>query len=246
MKKLIIGIFISFFIAPLTMAQQTMTATGEIVSVRLLTRTFSVRDTRAQEVIRYNVPTGTPVTIANGQARLGHLRSGDRVNVTYRNTDQGRQATSIQVPEANPGYDQRVSDGLFSTITGRVDAINYGTRVITVIGDQSGDRYSYQVPQGTTISISGQSARLGNLRRGDQVTLRFGREQEQRVAARIRVPQTTTPLAQRPIQQSTVTTAQAQQSRQLPRTASMLPLLGLFGLISLLAAGSIRFMRSRN
>jgi hypothetical protein len=242
MKKLIIGIILTVFMTPVVMAQQTMTATGEVVSVRLVPRTFSVRDAQAREVIRYNVPLGTPVTIAGGQARLGHLRAGDTVNVTYRATDEGRQATQIQVPQPSPGMDQRVSEGLFSTITGRIDAINYGTRVITVIGDQSGERYSYAVPRDTTISVTGQSAVLGNLRRGDQVILRFAQEDQERVAARVRVPQTPTPLSQRPVQAPSPVAAQAQPS-QLPRTASALPLLGLLGLFSLLGAGSLRIMR---
>jgi len=242
MKKLILGIVLATSIGPVAMAQQTMTASGQVVSVRLVPRTFSVRDARAQEVIRYSVATGTPVTIAGGEARLGHLRAGDRVDVTYRRTDQGREATRIRVPEPTSALDQRVTEGLFSTISGEVVAVDNGQRTLTVVGDQSGERHSYSIPQGTRISISGENARIRDLQRGDNVTLRFREEGQQRQAARVRVPQTATPLAQRQARASSAA-AQPAQPRQLPRTASPLPLLGFVGILGLIGSGALRLRR---
>lgn len=245
MRNLVLILVLSTAMGSTAIAQQTMTSSGEVVSVRLVPRTFSVRDAQAREVIRYRVPAGTQVTIAGGQARLGHLRAGDRVDVTYRNTDDGREATRVRVPQATASLDQRASEGLFSTISGEVAAINFGTRTLTVVGDQTGERFSYSVPQSTRITIEGENARLGNLRRGDPVTLRFRSEGDQREVARVRLPVTTTPLAQRPNQAPAGVAAQTQQTqpRQLPRTAGSLPLLGLFGFLAFASAGALRFAR---
>ncbi len=240
MKKLLIVLVAGIPMTSVTIAQETRNASGQVVSVRLTTRTFTVQDTQAQEAIRYNIPRGTPITIAGGQARLGHLRAGDQVNVTYRRTAEGREATRVAVPNATPSLDQRAQEGLFSTITGEVSAINFSQRTITIVGDQSGERFSYAIPEGTRITVGGESARLGQLRRRDKVTLRFSGEGEQRVAERIRVPQTNTPVAQRPVQ--TTSTAQP-MPRQLPKTASPLPLVGLLGLLGLMGAGAIRVTR---
>lgn len=243
-KLMILTLFTATALGTVAMAQQTMTASGQLVSVRLDQRTFSVRDTQSQQVTRYSVPAGTPITVAGGQARLGHLRATDRVDITYRTAGQDREATRISVPEPMPGLDQRVSDGLYSTVTGQVEAINYRNRTITVRGDQSGQRFSYAVPQNTQVSIGGESAALGYLSRGDNVTLRFRQEAQERQVARVRVPQPATPLTQRTNQAPAGVVAQAQQQpRQLPRTASPLPLLGLLGIFSLLCAGSVRLSR---
>lgn len=243
MKKLLMILVIGMPMSSVTVAQETMNASGELVSVRLVTRTFTVRDPQAREVIRYNVPMGTPVTIAGGKARLGHLRSGDRVNVTYRSTDEGREATQVAVPAADPTFDQRVREGLFSTVTGQVAAINFSERTITVVGDQSGERYSYPVPQGARITVGGEQARLGNLRRGDNVVLRFKAEGEQREVARIRVPETTTPVARRPVQTTPPVAAAQQRPSALPKTASPLPFVALAGAFALLGAGALRITR---
>ena len=244
MRNLMMGLFIATSLASIAMAQQTMTTSGQIVSVRLDQRTFSVRDAQSQQVARYSVPAGTPITMAGGQARLGHLRATDRVDITYRTAGQGREATRISVPEPMPALDQRVTDGLFSTVTGRVEGIDFRDRTITVRGDQSGQRFSYAIPQNTRLTVGGEQARLGNLRRGDNVTLRFRTEAQERQVARVRVPQPATPLAQRPIQAPPAGVAAQAQPRQLPRTASAMPLLGLLGFLSLISAGTMRILRS--
>ncbi|MDH3420368.1 MAG: hypothetical protein OEQ25_16740 [Gammaproteobacteria bacterium] len=244
MKKLL---WASILVLPMIStgyAQQEMSASGQVVSVRLLTRTMTVRDTTANEVIRYNVPTGTPVTLAGQPGRFGYLRNGDMVNVTYVGTNDGREAVRIGIPQPTSSMDMRVSEGLLSTVTGRVENVGTVSRTLTVRGDQSGERFTYAVPEGVRFTIGGQNARLGLLQVGDDVVLRFTEEGGQRQAARVRVPQPVTPLAQRqPAPAGAV--AQTAPRTQLPRTASSLPLLGLFGLLSLLAAVSLRVFRGK-
>lgn len=245
MRRLLLALIFILPIVSTSFAQQQMSATGEVVSVRLLTRTMSVRDaSRNSEVIRYNVPMGTNVTLAGQPGRLGYLRAGDTVNVNYVNTDDGREATRVRVPQPTSAMDMRITEGPMSTITGTVERVDYRNRTLTVLGDQSGERFTYAVPQGTRVTVGGENARLGHIDRGDSVILRFNDAAGQRQAARLRVPQTSTPLAQRRDQTPPAGVAAQQAPRaQLPRTASSLPLLVLFGALAFLGAGSLGLMR---
>lgn len=244
MKKVLLGIILTIPMVATSFAQQQMSASGQVVSVRMLTRTMTIRDVSANEVIRYNVPMGTTVTFAGQPGRFGHLRSGDTVNVNYVNTDDGRKASQVRVPQPTPAMDLRVTEGEMSTITGRVDGVNYRNRTITVVGDQSGERFTYAVPESVRVTVGGEKARVGHIQRGDNVTLRFKAAGDQRQAARVRVPQPATPLAARRVQAtSTGTVAQTAPRTQLPRTASSLPMFGLLGMLSLIAAGSLRLAR---
>jgi hypothetical protein len=123
--KFILAIILAIPMLSTAYAQQEMTASGQVISVRLLTRTMTVRDAAANEAIRYNVPTGTTVTLAGQPGRLGYLRAGDIVNVTYATTDDGREAIRVRVPEPTSAMDMRVTEGLMSTITGRVQDVGY-------------------------------------------------------------------------------------------------------------------------
>ena len=244
MKKFLMVIILTIPMAATSFAQQQISASGKVVSVRMLTRTITVRDVSANEVIRYNVPMGTNVTLAGQPGRFGHLRNGDTVNVDYVNTDDGRKAVQVRVPQPRAAVDMRITEGEMSTITGRVEDINYRNRTITVRGDQSGERFTYAVPEGARTTVGGETARFGHLQRGDDVTLRFKAAGDQRKAARLRVPQTATPLAARrvPTTSADMVTQTAART-QLPRTASSLPLFGLLGMLSLILAGSLQLTR---
>ena len=241
MKKLLLAIIFTLPMISTAHAQQELSASGEVVSVRMLTRTITVRDKSANEVIRYNVPLATTVTLAGQSSGLGYLRQGDTVNINYANTDEGRQALAVRVPRPTSAMDMRVKEGEISTVTGEIQSVNSGQRTITVLGDQSGKRFTYVVPEGTKLTFGGESARLRDLRRGDNITLRFKSEGEKRQVARVRVPQPATPLAARRVAAQPV--AQTAPPKQLPRTASSLPLFALLGVLSLLAAGSLRLTR---
>lgn len=241
MKKLLLAIIFTIPMVSTTHAQQEMSASGEVVAVRLLTRTMTVRDKSANEVIRYSVPLGTTVTLAGQSGRLGYLRQGDTVNIYYAKTDEGRKALTVRVPQPTSTMDMRVKEGEMSTITGKIEAVNTRNRTITLLGDQSGQRFTYAVPEGTRLTFGGENARLRDLQRGDSITLRFKSEGEERQVARVRVPQPVTPLASRRAAAQPV--AQTTPPRQLPRTASSLPLFALLGGLSLLAAGFLRLAR---
>jgi cold shock CspA family protein len=244
MRHILLSFLLALPLVSVSFAQQQMTASGEVVAVRTFLRTMTVRDGATNEAVRYNVPVGT-VTIAGQRGQLGHLRNGDRVEISYVDTNDGRRAASIRVPEPTPNLDQRVTEGEYSTVTGRLVAANYGDRTITVLGDQSGEQFTYRVPEATRVTIGGETTVIGRLQRGDQVTLRFREQGGQRQAARVRVPQPVAPLAQRQDQTPPAGAVAQQQAprTQLPRTAGHLPLLALAGVLALLGAGSLRLTR---
>ena len=241
MKKLFLAIILTIPMVSTADAQQEMSASGEVVAVQLLNRTMTVRDKSAKEVIRYSVPLGTTVTLAGQSSGLGYLREGDTVNVNYKNTDEGRKALAVRVPQPTSAMDMRVKEGEMSTITGTIEAVNSVKRTITILGDQSGQRFTYVVPEGTRLTFGGEKARLRDLQRGDNITVRFKSEGEERQVARVRVPQPAAPLATRRVAAQPV--AQTAPPKQLPRTASTLPLFALVGLVSLLGAGALRLNR---
>ena len=241
MKKLLLAIICTIPMVSTANAQQEMSASGEVVSVRTLTRTMTVRDVSANEVIRYGVPLGTTVTLAGQPGRLGYLRQGDTVNINYAKTDEGRKALVVRVPQPTSAMDMRVKEGEMSTVTGKIQTVNSSKRTITLLGDQSGKRFTYAVPEGTKLTFGGENARLRDLQRGDDITLRFKSEGEERQVARVRIPQPATPLAARRVAAQPV--AQTALPKQLPRTASSLPLFALLGVFSLLAAGSLQLTR---
>ena len=217
-------------------AQQEMSASGEVVAVRLLTRTMTVQDKSANEVIRYSVPLGTTVTLAGQSGRLGYLRQGDTVNINYTATNEGRKALVVRVPQPTSTMDMRTREGEMSTVTGKIESANSGNRTITVLGDQSGQRFTYSVPEGTRLTFGGENARIRDLRRGDNITLRFKSEGEERQVARVRVPQPAAPLAAR----RTQSVAAEVRPATLPKTASSMPMILVVGMFALFGAGLLR------
>lgn len=241
MKKLLLAAILTIPMVSTTHAQQEMSASGEVVAVRTLTRTMTIRDESRNEVIRYSVPLGTTVTLAGQPGRLGYLRNGDTVNVNYVNTDDGREARVVRVPQPNSAMDMRIQEGDMSTITGKIESVNPSKRTITVLSDQTGERFTYAVPEGTRLTFGGEEARMRDFRRGDQAVLRFNAEDKSGQVARVRVPAPATTLATRRVAAEPVTMAAT--PGQLPRTASTLPLFALFGVIALLFAGSLSLVR---
>lgn len=241
MKKLILAGILAIPMVSTTYAQQEMSASGEVVAVRMLTRTLTVRDQAANEVIRYSVPLGTTVTLAGQSGRLGYLRNGDMVNVSYVNTDDGREARIVRVPQPNSAMDLRIQEGDMSTVTGVIQSVNPSKRTITILGDQTGERFTYAVPEDARLTFAGEKARMNDFKRGDNAILRFNSEDKDLTVARVRVPTPVATLETRRVASEPV--AMAATPRQLPRTASSLPLFALFGAIALLLAGSLNLAR---
>lgn len=245
MRKVLFAFFVAIPFFSSAVAQQTMSESGQIVSVRLVPpRAMTVRSEDDGEVIRYRVPRGAEVTLAGQPGRLGFLRSGDVVNITYTNSDDGREAATVGVPQPTSAMDQRIVEGEVSTITGRVERVSAANRTLTVLGDQSGQRFTYAIPENSPLTMNGQNATLRDFRVGDQVTLRFTEESGARQATRVRVPTPSTPLAQRRVEQPPAGAAAQPARTELPRTAGEIPFVFWFGLLALAGAVVIRVVRN--
>lgn len=140
----------------------------------------------------------------------------------------------------------------FITAREYVDAgvlrVNPGERTITVRGDVQGETRTFNVPEGSRISVNGQDARLRDIRRDDQVRLTIRPRNEEIVIERIRVPNTNIALEARratpavqltPTPESTPIVAEV-LPLVLPKTASLLPSILMTGFFALLFALMLR------
>ena len=112
-------------------------------------------------------------------------------------------------------------------------------RTITVKGEQKGQIREFTVPEGVRVTVNGKEARLRDLRRGDNIMIKFAQSTDKVVVDRIRVPTTPITLVQR--RANPVVEA---QPAMLPSTASILPAFLLLGLVSLAGAALIRRNRA--
>lgn len=110
-------------------------------------------------------------------------------------------------------------------------------RKLTVRGANQGHTRTFNIPEGTRITIAGREARLRDLRRGDTVMLAMKPTVEDVVIARVRVPETPKTLEER--RAEPVQVAQALPA-ELPRTASRLPALLLVGALAVAGAMWLR------
>ncbi len=113
------------------------------------------------------------------------------------------------------------------------------TRSVTVKGEQRGQTRQFAVPEGVRVTVNGKEARLVDLRRGDNIMIKFAQRADQVVVDRIRVPASPVTLVKR--RANPVVEA---QPTVLPSTASLLPAFLLIGLVSFAGASLIRRNRA--
>ena len=113
-------------------------------------------------------------------------------------------------------------------------------RTITVRGEKRRQTRQFTVPEGVRISLNGKEASLRDLRRGDNITVKFAQAPDQVVVEQIGVPNSPVTLVQR---RANPVVAEAQPAA-LPSTASYLPATLLLGLIALGGASLIRRLRA--
>ena len=113
-------------------------------------------------------------------------------------------------------------------------------RTITVKGEKRGETRQFSVPENVRISVNGREARLRDIRRGDNILVTFAKRSQNVIVDRIRLPDSAVTLAER---RANPIIAQATPA-VLPSTASFLPAVFLFGLVSLAAAAITRRLRA--
>lgn len=113
------------------------------------------------------------------------------------------------------------------TIDGTIVRVRASQNTITILGDASRERHTYQLPEGTRVMINGKERSIRGLRVNDIVTITFRSTDAGRVATVVRVPEPQEPVI-----------AEEPMPVELPKTASWLPTLFGSGL-SLLGFGLI-------
>lgn len=127
-----------------------------------------------------------------------------------------------------------------SFVEAEVVRVKPGERTITVRGEKRGETRQFFVPEDVRISVNGKQARLRDIRRGDIVLATFGQQAQRVVVEQIRMPDSPVTLEQR---RTTPVVAQVAPA-VLPSTASFLPAILLFGLVSLGGAAALRRLRA--
>ena len=113
-------------------------------------------------------------------------------------------------------------------------------RTITVKGEKRGETRQFSVPKNVRISVNGKQADLSDLRRGDNIRVTFAQQSQNVVVDQIRMPDSAITLEDR---RASPIVAQATPV-VLPSTASFLPAVLLFGLVSLGGAAIMRRLRA--
>ena len=113
-------------------------------------------------------------------------------------------------------------------------------RTITVKGEKRGETRQFSVPENVRISVNGKQARLRDIRRGDNILVTFAQQSQNVVVDQIRMPDSAVTLEDR---RASPIVAQATPA-VLPSTASFLPVVLLFGLVSLGGAAIMRRLRT--
>ena len=113
-------------------------------------------------------------------------------------------------------------------------------RTITVKGEKRGETRQFSVPENVRISVNGREARLRDIRRGDNILVTFAKRSQNVIVEQIRMPDSAVSLAKR---RANPIVAQATPA-VLPSTASFLPAVLLFGLVSLGGAAIMRRLRA--
>lgn len=126
------------------------------------------------------------------------------------------------------------------SVEAEVIRVKPSARTITVKGEQRGQTRQFIVPEGARITVNGEEARLRDIRRGDNIKLNFTKRADRVVVEQIRMPDAVVSLEERRAAPIMAGAAPA----VLPSTASFMPAILAFGLLSLVGAGLVRRLRA--
>ncbi len=124
-------------------------------------------------------------------------------------------------------------------VEAKVVSVKPQARTLTVRGDKRGETREFSVPEGTRITVNGESARLRDIRRGDHVLLKMVPQKDDVIVARVQVPEPATSLQERRADGIVASVTPT----MLPKTASSWPAVLLIGVLAMLGAASLRFAR---
>ena len=180
-----------------------------------------------------NVPESARVTVDGQQLGIHDLKPGMKLQRTITTTTTPKTITTVQ------------------TVTGKVWYINPPGSVILTLED--GTNQKFKIPKGQKFTVDGQQTDAWGLKKGMNVSATKIVEvpevevEHQRQVTGTMPPPPPAPPADQPI---LVAVAEPQAPptpaapAELPKTGSLLPLVGLLGSISLLSSFGLRVIRS--
>jgi len=223
---------LALLIAGAAWAQQAAnatTVTGRVTSVDAIDRTVTIETSTGR--LTFKTDAQTMFMQRNADARLTDFKVGDQIEVSYTGQDANRLAVHVHDVGSGTSNATPMTTGVMggSTVTGRVSSVDLSGNRAT-IDTPSGSR-TFELGTDTRILARDGSTELSSIRTGDQVRVQLA--SDARTANRIEFVT------------DSATDGTRTADRQLPRTASALPLLGLIGLGMIGAALALRARRVR-
>lgn len=217
-------------------AHETSVRNAEVVYVAGNDLVLKLPDGRIEHVA---VPDSDRFHVAGREVSVHDLQPGTKLTETITTTTTPRMVTTVR------------------TIEGRVFHVNPPHSVVLTLPD--GTNQSYRIPSDQKFTINGEQKTAFDLRKGMNVAATVVTDSPETVSSQSKTvtgqapppPPPTTPtqvgallFIPRAAAEPPATTAQAEPPpARLPKTGTMLPLLGWLGMLSLAASMVMRLLR---
>jgi len=206
---------------------------GEVVLVEGNDLIVKMEDGSIRHVA--NVPESARVTVDGQQLGIHDLKPGMKLQRTITTTTTPKTVTTVQ------------------SVTGKVWHVSPPTSVILTLED--GKNQQFNIPKGQKFTVDGQSVDAWGLKKGMTISatkiveVPVTEVEKQRKLTGTMPPPPPAPPADQPIlvakaEPTPAPAAEAPAPAALPKTGSELPLIGLLGLLSLVASFGLKAIRN--
>ncbi|HEY3706179.1 MAG TPA: hypothetical protein VGL22_14040 [Terracidiphilus sp.] len=210
----------------------TTVARGEVVYVHGNEIVVKMEDGTLRDI--QNVSESAKVTVNGQQMGIHDLKPGMKLEKTITTTTTPKLITTVQ------------------TVTGKVWHVNAPSTVILTLED--GSNQSFKIPKGQEFMVNGQKTDVFGLRKGMKVSATKVVETPITEVSQKTLLAGTMPPPPPPDQPILIAIAvpvpmpaapAAEPEKELPKTASLLPLIGLLGLLCLIGSFGLKAIKTR-
>jgi colicin import membrane protein len=138
-------------------------ARGRIENVNAEQNQFTLKDEKGHE-LTFHAGRNARLQVDGKDAKLGDLRQGQEVTVTYR-----QMLTDIRAGDKNNDANDNAQQQKGQMVRGQIQRVQEAQRQIS-LRDQNGKEHTFQIGQNTQIQLNGRNATLADLQQGQQVT----------------------------------------------------------------------------